>query len=44
MLPLGVTVPVIIYIFISEGFNKTLLSFLMDIAIKHNGFEPTLEN
>jgi hypothetical protein len=32
--PLGVLVPVITYIFINEEFNKTLLSFLMDISIK----------
>jgi hypothetical protein len=44
VLPVGVSVSVITYIFISEGFNKTLSSFLMEIAIKHNGFDPILEN
>ena len=34
VLPLRVPVPVTTFIFISEGFNKTRLSFLLDIAIK----------
>jgi len=44
VLPLGVSVLVVTDIFLREGFNKTLLPFPMHIAIKHNGFDPFLEN